>query len=141
MNAAANPQPTPIDKRVIAQEFAARAKGKLKPTQIDSIVEALVADTAAYPAAASFFPKIQVAITGGETFHGGPGGVPGTATGDVYTESLAALYGDTVSYEYQGTPIYLSILFFDSSSKLLGHFQGVPTSVVIGVGGGGGHWS
>ena len=139
-----------VNKEVIAQEFAARAKGKLAQNQIDSIVKSLSADTGVYPATGSvasfiFYLKFQVNITGGETFNGNAGGLTtpggGALFGDVYTDNLANLYANTVSFEFQGNPVYLSILFFDSSSNLLGHFQAGAVSTVSGLGGGSGHWS
>lgn len=146
----ANPRPAPIDKHAIAQEFSARAKGKLEKSQIDSITKSLLADTASYPATGSvasmiFYLKFQVQIKGGETFNGNAGGIStpggGALFGDVYTDNLPALYANTVSFEFQGTPVYLSILFFDGHSNLLGHFQAGAVSTVSGVGGGSGHWS
>ena len=53
----------------------------------------------------------------------------------------ANLYANTVCFEFQGTPVFFSILFFDSSSNLLGHFEAGAVSTVIGAGGGKGHWS
>ncbi len=80
------PTPIPIDKKLIAQEFAARAKGKLEPEKVDSITRSLVAQTTAYPATGSvasmiFYLKFQVNITGGESFNGNAGGLstPGGA--------------------------------------------------------------
>jgi len=144
------PAPTPIDKKIIAQEFAARAKGKLEPEKIDSITRSLVAQTTAYPATGSvasmiFYLKFQVNVTGGESFNGNAGGIStpggGALFGDVYTDNLPNLYANTVSFEFQGTNVYLSILFFDGNSNLLGHFQAGAVSTVTGIGGGSGHLS
>ncbi len=136
--------------QAVARDFAERAKGKLTQPQIDSIVKSLKADTGVYPATGSvarlvFYLKFQVSVKGGETFNGNAGGAStpggGALFGDVYTDNLANLYANTVSFEFQGTPVYLSILFFDSHSNLLGHFQSGAVSTVAGVGGGKGHWS
>jgi hypothetical protein len=144
------PKKSSVNKELIAQEFATRAKGKLAQPQIDSIVKSISATTASYPATGSvasfiFYLKFQVTIKGGETFNGNAGGLStpggGALFGDVYTDNLTNLYANTVSFEFQGTPVYLSILFFDSSSNLLGHFQAGAVSTVSGIGGGSGHWS
>ncbi|WP_143706583.1 VapA/VapB family virulence-associated protein, partial [Xenorhabdus innexi] len=50
------------------------------------------------------------------------------------------LYADTVSFEFNASLAYISLLFFDSSSNLLGHFQSVGLSFLLGVGGGAGSW-
>jgi Rhodococcus equi virulence-associated protein len=42
---------------------------------------------------------------------------------------------------FQALPGYTSLLFFDSSSNLLGHFQGGAISTVSGIGGGSGSWA
>jgi hypothetical protein len=68
-------------------------------------------------------------------------GSHGALFGDVYTDHLPNLYANTVSFEFQGTNVYLSILFFDGNSNLLGNFQARAVSTVTGIGGGSGHWS
>lgn len=91
-----------------------------------------------------FYLKFQVNITNGKTFDGHAGGASspggGALFGHVYTDDLDRLYRDTVSFEFQATPVYLSILYFDSHSKLLGHFQSGAVSIVTGIGGGKGKW-
>jgi hypothetical protein len=57
----------------------------------------------------------------------------------VYTDDLQRLYRETTRFEFQGTPVYLSILFFNDNN-LLGHFQAGAISTVTGIGGGGGNW-
>ncbi|OUE40933.1 MULTISPECIES: VapA/VapB family virulence-associated protein [Halomonadaceae] len=142
--------PQTIDKQLIAHDFRVAMHGKLEPEKIDDVAQTLVASETAYPANGSvasliFYLKFQVNITnGGKTFDGNAGGASspggGALFGHVYTNDLERLYRDTVSFEFQGTPVYLSILFFDSHSKLLGHFQSGAVSTVIGVGGGKGKW-
>lgn len=139
-----------LDPGLIAADFATHLKGKLPQAQIDSITSSLRATTNRYPATGSiasliFYLQIQVSIKGGETFNGKAGGVStpggGALFGDVYTDDLSKLYANTVSFEFQSTPVYFSVLFFDSSSNLLGHFQAGAVSIVAGIGGGKGHWS
>jgi hypothetical protein len=102
-----------------------------------------LADTTAYPATIRVADgKLQVKVTGGETFTGNGGGISiPPSPGDVYTDNIANLYANTVSFQFQATAVYLSILFFDGSSNLLGSFQGGAVSTVTATGGGKGHWS
>ena len=146
----AAPSKTQVNKQLVAQDFAANAKGKLPQAQIDSISKSLLADTASYPATGSvasliFYLKFQVNVTGGESFNGSGGGLStpggGALFGDVYTDDLNALYANTVSFQFTVTAVYCSILFFDGSSNLLGTFQAGSASTVLGTGGGKGHWS
>ncbi len=141
--------PQTIDKQLIAHDFRVAMHGKLEPGQIEEASQALLASQKAYPANGSvasliFYLKFQVNITDGKTFDGNAGGASspggGALFGHVYTDDLERLYRDTVSFEFQSTPVYLSILFFDSHSKLLGHFQSGAVSIVTGVGGGKGSW-
>jgi hypothetical protein len=144
--------PTEIEvtPRAIANDFRDAMKGKLADEHVEAAVSALLSTTSRYPATGSvasliFYLKFQVNITGGKSFNGNAGGAStpggGALFGDVYTDDLARLYSDTVSFEFQGTPVYLSLLFFDKNSKLLGHFQAGAVSTVTGIGGGSGKWS
>ena len=54
---------------------------------------------------------------------------------------LEKLYRDTVSFEFNATSVYTSLVFFDSNHNVLGHFQAGAVSTVNGVGGGKGEWS
>ncbi|MBD3895019.1 VapA/VapB family virulence-associated protein [Halomonas sp. ML-15] len=141
--------PQTIDKQLIAHDFRVAMHDKLEPEQIDDVAEALVTSEKAYYATGNvasmvFYLKFQVSIDKGKTFDGDAGGVSsaggGALIGEVYTNDLDRLYRDTVSFEFQATPVYLSILFFDSHSKLLGHFQSGAVSTVFGIGGGEGSW-
>lgn len=141
-----------VSKEIIAHDFRVAVHGKLDQAKIDAAVQSLTATTTSYPASGSvlslvFYLNFMVNITseGGKTFDGNAGGVSspggGALFGDVYTDDLNRLYNSTVSFEFQGTPVYLSILFFDGDSNLLGHFQSGAVSTVAGVGGGRGSWS
>tara|TARA_R110002020_G_scaffold187119_6_gene385263 strand:+ start:2067 stop:2504 length:438 start_codon:yes stop_codon:yes gene_type:complete len=141
--------PQVIDRKLIAHDFRVAMDNKLEPEQIDGVAEALMSSTKSYPATGSvasliFYLKFQVNITDGKSFNGHAGGASspggGALFGDVYTDDLDRLYRDTVSFEFQATPVYLSVLFFDSHSKLLGHFQSGAVSIVTGIGGGKGSW-
>ncbi|HEY0603384.1 MAG TPA: VapA/VapB family virulence-associated protein [Herpetosiphonaceae bacterium] len=140
----------PVDTNIVAHDFLVAMHGKLEQEKIDAAVTALKATTAKYAATGSvasliFYLKFQVSIKGGKTFNGNAGGASspggGALFGDVYTDDLDRLYRDTVSFEFNATPVYLSILFFDGNSNLLGHFQSGAVSTVLGIGGGKGEWS
>ncbi|HWM92905.1 MAG TPA: VapA/VapB family virulence-associated protein [Thermoanaerobaculia bacterium] len=139
-----------VSRQTIVEDFRAAMSGKLEQDKIEAAATALTAAAASYPAEGSvssliFYLQFQVNIKNGKTFDGKAGGVSspggGYLKGDVYTDDLNRLYRDTRSFEFQGTPVYLSILFFDGNSNLLGHFQAGAVSTVIGIGGGSGSWS
>lgn len=140
----------PVDTNIVAHDFMMAMHGKLEQDKIDAATAALKATTTKYAATGSvasliFYLKFQVNITGGKSFNGNAGGASspggGALFGDVYTDDLNRLYRDTVSFEFNATPVYLSILFFDGNSNLLGHFQSGAISTVLGIGGGKGEWS
>jgi hypothetical protein len=141
-----------VSKEIVAHDFTVATHGKLDEDKIDAAVKSLSTTTTSYPCTGSvasliFYLKFQITITpaGGKVFNGNAGGVSspggGALFGDVYTDDLNRLYSNTVSFEFQGTPVYLSILFFDGNSNLLGHAQCGAVSTVLGVGGGTGSWS
>ncbi|EFU9193467.1 VapA/VapB family virulence-associated protein [Escherichia coli] len=98
-------------------------------------------------ASAIFYIKVDTQITGegGKHFSGNAGGLSspggGVLFGDLYTNDLEMLYKNTVSFQITMTPVFCSVLFFDSSSNLLGHFEGGGASTISGVAGGTGSWS
>jgi hypothetical protein len=137
-------KPVPIDRKQIAQGFAANAKGKMQQNQIDSVVESLLSDAASYPATGSFTPTLRLTITGGKTFTATGRSAPfgtGQFSGDVFTDNLDALYTNTVSFLLQTTPVYISLQFFDSNQNLQGYFLGGGVNTATGVGGGSGSWA
>ncbi|CAI0926721.1 VapA/VapB family virulence-associated protein [Serratia proteamaculans] len=73
---------------------------------------------------------------------GGFGGFPGTymSSGDLYSDDLEKLWNNTDSFMFIFTPVYSSIIFFDSSSNSLGSFNGGNLSFAAGTGGGTGSW-
>jgi hypothetical protein len=140
-----------VDRQAVADEFVRHAQGKLEQDKVDAAVAALKAADTSYPANGSvasfmFYLQFQVTIKdGGKTFNGKAGGITtpggGALWGDVYTDDLDRLYAATKSFEFQATSVYTSLLFFDGSSNLLGHFESGSVSTVNGVGGGSGGWS
>jgi len=142
----------PVGIDTVTTDFASAVAGKLDDAKVQAIVQQLKAATTAYPANGSvasliFYLQFQVNITaqGGRSFNGKAGGVSspggGALFGHVYTSDLSNLYASTHSFQFTGTPVYLSLIFFDSHSNALGTFQSGGISTVLGTGGGTGHWS
>lgn len=141
-----------IDLDTVANDFRDKWNGILPAEKLEHAIDLLTSDSTAYPADGEivsliFYLKFRVDIKedGGKSFNGNAGGAStpggGALFGNVYTDDLDALYANTVSFEFQATSVYLSILFFDSDSHLLGHFECGALSTVNGVGGGSGSWS
>lgn len=139
-----------VTSELLAHDFVTAFHGKLDQERIDEAVKSLKSAEGRYPATGSvasliFYLKFQVNITDGKSFDGHAGGASfpggGALIGDVYTNDLERLYSDTVSFEFQATPVYTSLLFFDKHSNLLGHFQAGSVSIVTGIGGGSGSWT
>lgn len=139
-----------INRELIAHDFKTAADGKMEADQIEAVTSALQSFTNQYGAKGNivsfvFYQQFRVYLDNGKEFEGHAGGVStpgaGACFGHVYTDDIDRLYRDTVSFEYQSTPVYLSVLFFDAHSNLLGHFQAGAVSVVTGIGGGKGSWS
>lgn len=140
-----------VSKEIIAHDFHVAMDGKLDADLIASGKKTIVETTTSYPARGSsvsmiFYLQFQVIIqNGGKTFDGKAGGIStpggGALFGDVYTDDINRLYKDTVSFQFTSTPVYLSIVFFDSNGNVLGTFQCGSVSTVTGVGGGSGKWS
>ncbi|WAC01286.1 VapA/VapB family virulence-associated protein [Lacinutrix neustonica] len=135
---------------LIAHDFVTKNTGVLDQEKIDAAVKTITAETQSYPANGSvasfiFYLKFQVNITGGKSFNGNAGGAStpggGALIGDVYTSDINRLYKDTKSFQFNATPVYTSIIFFDGSSNVLGTFQAGAVSTVAGIGGGSGSWS
>jgi hypothetical protein len=141
-----------VTKETVASDFAERFRGKFRQDKIDAAVEVILKTSNRHPADGSvvcllFWCQYSTAIKGGRQFVGNSGGIGGIGGGalwgDVYTDNLYRLYYNTVSFEFNATPVYISLLFFDGNSNLLGHFQSGALSapLIVGVGGGTGKWS
>lgn len=139
-----------VDTNLVAHDFLVATYGKLEQDKIDAAIEALKSATAVYPATITFahmvfYTIVEVTVTGGKTFRGLMGGltIPGGSLGPAYvsTDDLDALYARTVSFQFNATPVYFSILFFDEQNNLLGACQAAGISTTIGSGGGKGEWS
>jgi len=147
-----NTETNVVDRNLIAHDFLVNTTGVLEDKQIKAAVNKLTTATTKYPASGSvasfmFYLQFQVNIkeSGGKSFNGKAGGLStpggGALIGDVYTDDLNRLYQDTVSFQFNASPVYTSLLFFDKPSNLLGHFQSGSVSTVGGIGGGSGKWS
>lgn len=140
-----------VDKQTVADDFAEAVKGVLDQDKIDAAVASITsAATTGYAANGSvasliFYLRFQCSVSGGKTFDGNAGGLAspggGALIGTVYTDDINALYSNTVSFQFTCTPVYTSLIFFDSNSNVLGTFQAGAVSIVSGVGGGSGSWS
>ncbi|GII99775.1 virulence-associated protein [Sediminihabitans luteus] len=141
---------TMIDRAVVADDFAASVAEILPQDKIDAAAEQIRTATASYPATGSvaslvFWIRVSIDVTGGKSFVGNAGGiaVPGGGGfwGDVYTDDLDRLYRDTVSFQFNTTPVYFNVNFFDSSSTFLGSLQAGAFGTSTGTGGGSGSWA
>jgi Rhodococcus equi virulence-associated protein len=141
---------TPVSKEILAHDFMVAAHGKMEPEQITATMSAIANHSGKFSAtgnviSAIFYLEFRVFVSGGKNFFGRGGGLSfpgaGQLLGDVYTDDLDRLYRDTVSFQFNATPVYLSILFFDNQTNLLGHYQAGAVSIVTGIGGGTGSWS
>lgn len=139
-----------VSKEIIAHDFHVAMNGKLDNELIHAAKNQILSTTASYPAKGSsvsmiFYLQFQVNIDNGKSFNGKAGGIStpggGALFGDVYTDDINRLYSSTVSFQFTSTPVYLSLIFFDNHSNVLGTFQSGSVSTVTGVGGGSGSWS
>ncbi|PCC73992.1 virulence-associated protein [Nannocystis exedens] len=143
---------TIISRDIVAHDLRSALHGKLDPAKLDEACRKICATSTSYSANGSvasfiFYLQFQVNITtsGGKSFNGKAGGAStpggGALYGDVYTDNLDLLYRATHSFQFTGTPVYFSLVFFDGSSNVLGTFQSGAVSIVSGIGGGTGSWS
>ena len=141
---------TTVDKEILVADFTRATADVLEPELVEAAAERLRTLTTAYPAQGSvasmiFYLQIAVDIKGGKHFRGHAGGIStpggGGAWGDVYTDDLDRLYSATKSFQFNATPVYFNVNFFDGSSHLLGHFQAGAFSTALGTGGGSGSWT
>jgi hypothetical protein len=140
-----------VSPEVLAHDFVNAVHGTLDQDKIDAAVDSiLTASTTSYAATGSvasllFYLQFQVNIKAGKSFNGKAGGIStpggGALFGDVYTDDIDRLYSSTTSFQFNATPVYLNINFFDGHSNFLGHLQSGGISTVLGVGGGSGNWS
>lgn len=140
-----------VSKEVIANDFRKSAQGKLSPESLDAAVKALQDTTTkkhATGSIASLIFYLQIAVDcpdDNRHFVGNVGGIStpggGALIGDIYSDDFEKLYNNTNVLQFTATPVYTSVIFFDSESHMLGHFEAGAVSTVAGTGGGTGNWS
>ena len=138
-----------VDKKLIADDVRKQLQGKLDPEKIDDAIREMMAEKAQYPAQGQiacliFYSQVTCQITDHKSFTGHAGGLcsPGAngAWGHLYTDDLEGLYRNTKAFSFLVTPVYLTIEFWDASSRLLAHFHGGGIGISSGGGGGEGSW-
>ena len=141
----------PLDHKTIAHDFKEALHGKLNDEQIAEGIEVLTTIAPGFGANGNvvsliFYLQFQVNVTDGKSFNGKAGGLStpggGALFGTVYTHDIIRLYRDTISFQFTALlHTYLSIIFFDANSNVLGTFQAGGLSTVNGHGGGTGNWA
>jgi len=124
-------------------------QGNMEQNKLNALVTALQTPMTTYgPCIATllslvFYTRVQVGYPAGKNFNGNAGGIAaipgGTGGGDIYTDDLARLYNDTVSFTYVAAAVYLGIQFYDADHILLGHYEG-GGAYAPGGGAGTGQW-
>ncbi|GAA0590257.1 VapA/VapB family virulence-associated protein [Caenispirillum bisanense] len=136
-------------KEVLAHDMVSYLQGKIPDEKLEAAVETMRKLSKRHAANGNlwsmvFYLQIQVAIDGGKQFQGRafgisfPGG--GANFGDVYTDDIERLYKATTTFQFNSTPIYFNVNFFDDDWNLLGHYHAAAISTVTGIGGGDGSW-
>lgn len=146
------------DPDLAAREFANSMAGLLEQDQIKAITADIMGTAAAdqYPAkctiiSAIFYLRFTIEVTTDrgyghvlKTFTGNAGGVSspggGVMFGTVFTKDLNRLYAETVSFQFNASPVMLNVNFFSKGHALLGNFMSGGVSTVGGTGGGTGRW-
>lgn len=136
-----------VSNEILAHDFETSAYGKLDNKIIKETKKFLLNldGTPSYQCNGSvvgvlFYFHFSGNVTNGKTFTGNAGGIgsvgAGALMGDIYTNDLPGLYANTVAFQFTGTPVYFSIIFFDKNHNALGTWQCGAVSIVIGTGGG-----
>lgn len=140
-----------VDFSNVSREFRSAFHGRIDQDVLDRAVEAIKAPQTTYGAKGSvwsavFYLGFSLTVDSyNDKFNGHAGGVSipgdGALYGSVTSGDLNALFANTGSFSFVGTPVYLNIVFFDKNTNYLGQFNGGGVSTVIGTGGGSGSWS
>jgi len=136
-------------REVILEDLASNLKEKFSEDVIKSAVESIRATSSSKPATGSIMSMIfylQINIDcDGRHFSSDVGGASspggGALIGDIYSDDFDKLFKNTNNIQFTATPVYTSVVFFDSESKALGTFQAGSVSTVAGIGGGTGKWT
>uniref|UniRef100_A0A6C0JSP2 Uncharacterized protein n=1 Tax=viral metagenome TaxID=1070528 RepID=A0A6C0JSP2_9ZZZZ len=141
-------------KEQITNDFNKAMKRKLKKNESNMLKKNMnlyfsnTINESSYPgtgSVASFIFYLRFNLDcNGKTFKGDGGGFSspggGILIGDVYTNNFEKMVLETDRFEFNCTPVYTSLLFFNDESNLLGHFQSGSVSTVLGIGAGSGKW-
>ncbi|MFF3063417.1 VapA/VapB family virulence-associated protein [Oerskovia sp. NPDC057915] len=140
---------TTIDIDTVVGDFRTSVQEALDQERLDAAVETLRTARTEYPATCRvvngiFFAVLEVSITGGKTFRSTIGGIGiggGEASGTVFTDDIERLYRSTVSFQFNATPVYFNVNFFDGGPNLVGNGLFGTVLASLGTGGGTGTWS
>lgn len=142
----------PVTNDMIAHAFLTANKGAYDAHKLEAALKNIMTsqsyhangDVTSY----IFYINVHLTVVSAQdkkNFSGKGGGAstPGSNTvfGDIYTDDLDRLFKKTVSFEFNAATAYFSVLFFDGSSNLLGHFQSGALGFMFGMGGGSGSWT
>ena len=138
-------------KETITRDFRRSMDGFLDPSDIDAIVEALLAISTKHPAQGSIIPtpmmtsfRLKIAMNwleflGNSHLASVQGG--GRLVGNVCTDDPEQLTINTERFTLHASSEYLCTCFLDGDMKLLGYFLSEGASVLQGMGEGEGCWS
>ncbi|QEN89292.1 VapA/VapB family virulence-associated protein [Labrys sp. KNU-23] len=147
-----------FDPNLAAREFANSMAGLLAQDQINAATADMLGAAAAnqYPAKCSiisaiFYLRFTIEVTADrgygrvlKTFTGNAGGISspggGALFGTVFTNDINRLYAETVSFQFNSSPVMLNVNFFSKGHAFLGNYMSGGVSTVGGTGGGSGHW-
>src|SRR5215470_2892118 len=139
-----------VGQDVVAHDFVKSIQGKLDPDKISAIIQQVLTANTRYPTSngsvicAFFYMRFTVDCQG-KAFIGNAGGIGtvggGALLGDIYTDDINRLFSSTTAFQFNMTPVYTSLIFFDGHSNALGTFQAGAVSTCAGTGGGSGSWS
>lgn len=140
---------TTIDIDTVVGDFRTSVKDALDQERIDAAAETLRATRTEYPATCRvvkgiFFAVLEVSVTGGKTFRSTIGGIGiggGESSGIVRTDDIERLYRSTVSFQFNATPVYFNVNFFDGGPDLVGNGLFGAVFASLGTGGGSGTWT
>lgn len=143
-----------VDWDTIANDYTALLKGQLSEAELTADTDYLrgLVGESAYGAigalgSALIWAKCECSVlgTGGQQFEGKCWGLSGIGGGplwgDVYTDDIDRLYGDTAKFTLIAAIAYTTFLFKDGDGNHLGSFQAGSATTTAGGGSGDGSWS
>ena len=139
-------------QRAIGEGFRRSVKGILSDEKIGQIIAELNTAETSYTAAGGlggflFYMHIgmDVYVSGrNHSMDADAGGFFGFGAsrldGQLRSSDFPRLFAATRGIHFEIAVPYASILFFDSGSNFLGHFQGTAAGTQVGIGGGSASW-